>query len=291
MNKLNIFFYCMLCFNLNVQAKEFENYNLTSKDYNSTRSAVGINFIVNKLKTLNVPLSKQVILDGGCGTGNYSLSLHKKGLTSLYCLDPNIGMLSTAASELMTFKGILPIIGSLLNLPLRDNSVDSVIINQVIHHLDSNKQRPNLKIALHEAYRVLKKDGYLIINTSTPDQQKYAFWWAQLIPKATAKAASNFPELDIIKAIGREAGFTGITFDLEKQEILQSKNYFDHRGPLKTEWRNTDSTWSLATKDEIKQAEITTKELIASGEIQNIIKKSEEYRAKHGQSVYISMKK
>lgn len=69
---------------------EFENYDVTSKNYISKRVAIGINIIKEELG----PDSKnKVLLDAGCGTGNYTFQL-ADSVKEVYCFDFNQGMLA-----------------------------------------------------------------------------------------------------------------------------------------------------------------------------------------------------
>lgn len=66
-------------------------------------------------------------------------------------------------------KNIIPVNGDIRNIPLKNNSVDFVIIQFVIHHLtDRNfkKNLDNVKNAISESYRVLKKGGIIYIVES-----------------------------------------------------------------------------------------------------------------------------
>ena len=112
----------------------FENYNETSKSYNQTRTPIGLGSILGCLALNPLPLSEQVILDGGCGTGNYIHALLDK-LKYIYGLEVNEGMLSQARQKLETASNVRLDQGSLLQVPYGDNMFDGLIMNQVIHHL------------------------------------------------------------------------------------------------------------------------------------------------------------
>ena len=53
----------------------YENYNNTAKNYDKTRLPIGVDIIKETFEQSDTPLEKQVILDAGCGTGNYTLAL------------------------------------------------------------------------------------------------------------------------------------------------------------------------------------------------------------------------
>lgn len=50
--------------------KGYENYQNTSKSYDTTRIPIWIEILLGCFETNPCPLLEQVILDGGCGTGN-----------------------------------------------------------------------------------------------------------------------------------------------------------------------------------------------------------------------------
>ncbi len=90
------------------------------------------------------------MLDMGCGNKPYS---------DIYPnIDEYIGVdlpLSVSANKLDKRADVH---GSVLALPFKRNSFDTVVSNQVIEHIAEPK------IMLQEAYRVLKKDGHLILT-------------------------------------------------------------------------------------------------------------------------------
>lgn len=58
-----------------------------------------------------------------------------------------------------------------INLPFKDNSFDTVVMVNVIHHLSFStirKSKNNVQQALGEIRRVLHNDGYLLLNENCP---------------------------------------------------------------------------------------------------------------------------
>ena len=56
----------------------FENYQHVSRFYDNTRTAVGVEIILTQLQNSELPINKQLLVDAGCGTGQYSAALVKK---------------------------------------------------------------------------------------------------------------------------------------------------------------------------------------------------------------------
>ncbi|MEO1846223.1 MAG: methyltransferase domain-containing protein, partial [Pseudomonadota bacterium] len=77
----------------------YENYSRTSATYDRTRQAQGIEFIRRLLSHNPLPLSEQVLVDAGCGTGQYSAALIDS-VQHIQAIDLNPGMLTVAGNKL-----------------------------------------------------------------------------------------------------------------------------------------------------------------------------------------------
>ncbi len=114
-----------------------------------------VNFIKNKrLRLIKKYINKtDKILEIGCGSGNL--------LKNIAC--ENITGLDISNKMIDECKKICPngnfIVGDAENLPFKNNSFDKVIISEVLYYL------PDLNKAIKEAFRVLKKDGLLLITS------------------------------------------------------------------------------------------------------------------------------
>ncbi|MEO5378155.1 MAG: aminotransferase class I/II-fold pyridoxal phosphate-dependent enzyme [Magnetococcus sp. DMHC-6] len=84
---------------------EFENYSLTSSDYDSTRIPIGLELILGQMAMNAKPISQQSLLDAGCGTGNYLASLAPK-VGSLVGMEKNPAMLERARHKLTNFTNV-----------------------------------------------------------------------------------------------------------------------------------------------------------------------------------------
>ena len=148
----------------------YENYHETSQVYDKTRSAGGIDIIIRAMEEGTQPLNEQVLLDAGCGTGLYSSALVNK-VKRIEAVDLNEGMLRMAQVKLKDEekKGRIHFhLSSINSLPLPDESVDAVMVNQVLHHLpdDDKKGWPEHKKVFSESFRIVKPGGSLIITVS-----------------------------------------------------------------------------------------------------------------------------
>tara|TARA_X000001036_G_scaffold411397_1_gene424077 strand:+ start:945 stop:1256 length:312 start_codon:yes stop_codon:yes gene_type:complete len=82
----------------------YENYHKTSQVYDKTRTAGGIDIILKAMEEGTLPLSEQVLVDAGCGTGLYSAALVNE-VKRIEAVDLNEGMLGMAQGKLQAEGG------------------------------------------------------------------------------------------------------------------------------------------------------------------------------------------
>jgi ubiquinone/menaquinone biosynthesis C-methylase UbiE len=104
-------------------------------------------------------IKDKVVADLGCGTGFLSLALALDA-SIVFSIDQSVNMLkeSRRLMETKKFNNVYPIKSDLHNLALFDESVDVAFINMALHHVKDAKK------AIEEMYRIIKKDGTLIIS-------------------------------------------------------------------------------------------------------------------------------
>ena len=107
-----------------------------------------------------------VALDAACGTGRYARLLAHQGAQQVIGVDQSLPMLKLAQAQTVPEPGtkIQFICGSLLHLPLPDESCDLAIVALALTHL-----RPaQLYQAFGELSRVLKPGGILLMSEMHP---------------------------------------------------------------------------------------------------------------------------
>lgn len=111
--------------------------------------------VINKLKTDK----NDIILDLGCGTGNFEVMMEEKGLPyrKIIAVDFSEAMLKRARKKVTSKKVYFKKYDINKGIPLEDESVDKVIM---IHTLYALKKPTYI---LKEINRVTKKGGILII--------------------------------------------------------------------------------------------------------------------------------
>jgi ubiquinone/menaquinone biosynthesis C-methylase UbiE len=113
---------------------------------------VRVEQILNKF----LPQSPAIIADVGGGTGVYSFGLSKKGYI-VHLIDPVSINIEEAKKNEKDFPLRSYIVADARKIPLANNSVDVVLFFGPLYHLDEK----NRQIALSEAYRILKPNGFL----------------------------------------------------------------------------------------------------------------------------------
>jgi ubiquinone/menaquinone biosynthesis C-methylase UbiE len=112
-------------------------------------------FDINHITTFAKRLPEDAtVLDAGCGAGRDADILRKQNL-KVTGIDLSSGLLEVAKKK---FPEITFVEGNLLSLPFEETSFDGVWSNTSLLHLETEE---DVKQALSEMYRVLKKPGLL----------------------------------------------------------------------------------------------------------------------------------
>lgn len=269
---------------------EFENYQETSEKYDSTRIPVGVEVLLGCFASTPKPLSEQTLLDGGCGTGNYISALTNK-IGQIHGLEYNSGMFSQVQGKFNGERNVHVTQGNLVSLPYESSTFDGMMCNQVLHHLVPETDTPDkfdtLQVMMREAYRVLKPQGVLVLNTCSHQQLIDGFWWADLIPNAIERVTKRYPSINRLTSIMQEAGFHCGGRVAPIDAVLQGEHYLDPTGPLKKSFRDGDSTWALATDEELKAAFERVHHMNADSSIAQYLAERESLRSQIGQTTFL----
>ena len=150
------------------------------------------------------PSQNKKLVDVACGTGDLAklyLDLTNKN-GSIFCIDPNKGMISQGEKKLSNYKNIKWLIALAENLPLKNNSCDYYTISFGL------RNTKNINKALSEAYRVLKPGGrYLCLEFSkiqNSNLNKIYKNYSKLIPLiGKAVAGQKEPYEYLVKSIDK----------------------------------------------------------------------------------------
>jgi len=273
------------------QTTEYESYSVTCKVYDRRRKAIGINYISDAISQVMQRTGRTKeglrLLDAGCGTGNYITQVANM-VGQAVGLDYNEGMLEQCRSKCKGLTNVTLQQGDLLALPFEDNSFDIVIINQVLHHIAGSHKEDNVRILLKHFQRILRKGGAVIINTQDPKQHINGFWWAEIIPDAVQRLADRLVTVKWMHQAMKDLGFEIQLSESPSEPLMALEMYRDTQGPFKEGFRSGDSTWSLATEQELAdglkwyRSTVIEKDLAAE-----YMRKREALRAKCGQTTSV----
>jgi SAM-dependent methyltransferase len=263
----------------------YEDYTRTSGNYDKTREPVGTEIFVGCFAHAPVPLNQTMVLDAGCGTGNYSNALlHYVG--RIEAVDLNPGMLAVAERKLSWAGDRVSFhVSGIDELPFEDATLDGVMINQVLHHLPDEGAAgfPAHCRAFREFARVLKPGGVLTVSTCSQEQLRHGYWHYLLIPEAADALRNRYVPLDELLEILDDCGLVHRGTFVPTDATVQGESYFDAHGPLKKEWRDGDSVWSLVAEDRLDLALSRIRKLDERGELEAYVARGDALRAHIGQ--------
>lgn len=127
------------------------NIYIKSKSKLSQKSVFETNRLYNALS--HTIKDKSRILDVGCGKG-FIANFFLNGNYEYYGFDINNTLVRYSAKN----YGPYFFIGNGLQLPIKDNSVDAIIFNAVLHHI------LDIECILKESVRVLRPNGIIFIQ-------------------------------------------------------------------------------------------------------------------------------
>lgn len=138
-----------------------KNWDKHVADAEEVARGQGFRNLRDRIIDLVQPTSGDIALDVGSGTGLLTLPI-AGAVEMVWAFD-----ISPAMTEYLTIRAISAGIGNIragtapaTSLPLVDGSVDIVVSNYCLHHLDDAGKRR----ALAEAYRVLRPDGRIVFG-------------------------------------------------------------------------------------------------------------------------------
>lgn len=116
-----------------------------------------------KVKDLIDVPSIQQAADIGCGGGIYSKALADIGILSVLGIDYSKSMLEGARKHCSNYSNVSFRLGQADQTGLKSGSIDFILSRAVIHHIK------NLDSIFTEANRLLKNDGYYLVQDRTLD--------------------------------------------------------------------------------------------------------------------------
>ncbi len=156
---------------------------------------------------------KEKILDVGCGTGGTIVALNAGGFQNVIGIDNNL-----AAIHFCQKRGIKNVrLGSVNKIPFENGVFKAVLCMDVLYH-----QGVDVKVALKEFNRVLKKDGVLYI-------QEPAYKWLSSKHDRAIETQNRFTRKEI-ELLLKESGFRSLNisyYNMFLLPLIAAKRFWD----------------------------------------------------------------
>jgi ubiquinone/menaquinone biosynthesis C-methylase UbiE len=175
-------------------------FNKVSRIYDKGRLSEDISFWAVEAEKLAVLTPDSLVVDMGCGTGNYGLGIGEMTGATVIGFDPAPGMLKQAKEKNSDFSLVRAAAEA---MPFRSRVFDLVYAAQVWHHIQGRQN------AADECFRVLKVSGIKIAHTIGHSQlhEKIIFKIFQEIKENQLRV---YPSDDEFDTIFKKAGFKSV---------------------------------------------------------------------------------
>jgi demethylmenaquinone methyltransferase / 2-methoxy-6-polyprenyl-1,4-benzoquinol methylase len=167
------------------------------------------------------------VLDAACGTGDLAIADLKAGAGKVTGLDFSEQMLERARRKHASIEWVQ---GDMLALPFADETFDAVTVGFGVRNVE------DLELGLRELRRVLRPGGRLAILEITQPRGAlrpfYSLWFDRVVPLLgkvlpggdaytyLPASVKRFPTAERLADMLREAGFTGVRFELMGGSIV-----------------------------------------------------------------------
>lgn len=188
---------------------------------------------VEKEAVFGLSNSKGLVLDIGCGTGNYTLELFKKGVHAVG-IDSSLEMVMSARNK-VTANGFKPlfVVGNAEELPFKDNSFNTALEVTALCFIY------NTKAVIRESYRVLKPKGTIALG----ELNRFSYWTLLrrlkgLFKKSVYRKARFFSIKTLTKVL-QKTGFKDLKWSsclyfppINSSWFLKGYRFFENIGKL-----------------------------------------------------------
>jgi ubiquinone/menaquinone biosynthesis C-methylase UbiE len=274
-------------------ASSYCNYNDSFISYDQNRQPNGLRELLHIFEETLVPFEEQVILEGGFGTGAY-IDQVRHSMKEVHGVEGSEQGYEETKRKINDASNVHLQIGNILDLSFSDNFFHAYMVNQVLHHLDTDPSYPNLTLFLKESRRVIKPGGVLTINTSSQEQlnpSSGVFWNYKYIEKAALAMQARYIPVPALLSRLVELGFTDIKTTIPSGKLFQEQYYRDPRLTLDTDFQKADSVYCFCSEEQINQANSLIRSSIDDGSIHEQMKQTAKQAEKIGEAVIVSARK
>jgi ubiquinone/menaquinone biosynthesis C-methylase UbiE len=192
------------------------HFNAVSRDYDRGRVSEDILFWAREAERISGVNPGSLVVDMGCGTGNYGLGIRAQTGAVVVGFDPSEGMLRQAYGKTPDFPMVR---AAAENIPLRGRLFDLSYAAQVWHHVRGRRD------AAIELYRIARNGGCHIAHTIGHSQimGKVVF---RFFPEIMAGQLVAYPSDEEFEEIFRWAGFATVEKHPYTMERYQTTDEF-----------------------------------------------------------------
>jgi len=271
-------------------ASSYCNYNDSFISYDQNRQPNGLKELLNIFEGTRVSFEEQIILEGGFGTGAY-INQVRHYMKEVHGVEGSEQGYEETKRKIGDAKNVHLQIGNILDLSFSDDFFHAYMVNQVLHHLDTEPSYPNLTLFLKESRRVLKPGGVLTINTNSQEQlnpSSGVYWNYKFIEKAAHAIQARYIPVPALLSRLEELGFTDIETTIPSGKLFQEQYYHDPRIALETDFQKADSIYCFCSEEQINQANSLIRSSIDDGSIHEQMEQAAKQADKIGEAVIIS---
>lgn len=181
---------------------------------------------INKL----VPIENiSSALDIGCGGGIYSKALSDMGVTSVTGVDFSKAILEGAKENCKEYRNISFQLGNAFDIGLASSNFQLLLERALIHHIQ------DLESCFKEAYRVLKNDGFYIVQDRTLEdcllagnENHIRGYFFELFPRLVEKETTRRHQSQVVIETLKAAGYR----DIEEVKLWEIRKVYDTKEQL-----------------------------------------------------------
>jgi SAM-dependent methyltransferase len=174
------------------------------------------------------------------------------------------------------------------------DSFHAYMVNQVLHHLDTESGYPNLNVFLREARRILRPGGVLTINTSSREQlnpHSGVFWNYKYIEKAVRAMEARFIPIDELISRMEKLHFTDIKTTVPSGRLFKKRYYNDPYIAIEPHFQKGDSVYCFLSQEEIEESNARISSGLEDGSVYEEMKRAAGRAAEIGETPIISARK
>ncbi len=266
------------------------NYNDAFTSYDELRQANGLEELLRLFRKARLPVEKQKVIEGGFGTGAY-INHIRHHVLEIYGVEGSDEGCRQALRKMVDAPNVHLQVGNILELDYSDDSFDAYMVNQVLHHIDTEPDFHNLDVFLEECRRVLRPGGVLTINTSSQEQLDPffgVFWSYKYIDKAVEAMRARFIAVDELVRRMEDMDYIDIELTVPSGKMFQERYYSDPHFALEPIFQKGDSVYCFLSAEESEKANARISAAIDDMSVYDEVKRAAARAAEIGEIVIIS---